>query len=220
MNVNQMIEELELTIQRTYVAQLAQKEAENRALLSQIQPHFLFNTLNSLIARLYENNTAELEQGMYSLSDMLHYVLREEETVQLHEEVTFVTNYLILQQSRFKDRLRYIITMDEKAQSVIIPRLLLQPFVENAIIHGIEPGTKMSTIEIRITHSEHAVLIIIKDDGVGFDENKTDIMKSVGISNSVNRLKLFHMQAKIKISGAPKVGCTVAISIPVGDVIP
>lgn len=220
MNVNQMIEELELTIQRTYVAQLAQKEAENRALLSQIQPHFLFNTLNSLIARLYENNTAELEQGMYSLSDMLHYVLRKEETVQLHEEVAFVTNYLTLQQSRFKDRLRYVITTDEGAQSIIIPRLLLQPFVENAIIHGIEPGTKMSTIKIRITYSGHVLSILIEDDGVGFDEDKTDIMKSVGISNSVNRLTLFHPQANIKISGAPKAGCTVTITIPVGGPVP
>ncbi|MDC7229634.1 MAG: sensor histidine kinase [Sphaerochaetaceae bacterium] len=214
LRVNQMIEELNKTIQRTYVAQLAQREAENRALLSQIQPHFLFNTINGLIALTYDQDISKLETGLFGLSDMLHYVLRKEETVTLREELKFIADYLLLQQIRHSEKLLYKITVDSASEHIVVPRLILQPFVENAIIHGIEPKTEASHIEIRVYIANQATVISLQDDGVGFDESTTDVMSSVGIANCVHRLSLLYPDSSIDIASSIHRGCTVVITIP------
>lgn len=212
--VNQMIEELEKTIKITYVAQLAQQEAENRALLSQIQPHFLFNTLNGLIALIYDQDISKLENGLYGLSDMLHYVLRKEMTVTLQEELKFIADYLLLQQTRYCDKLEYQIIVDPESEHLEVPRLILQPFVENAIIHGIEPKTEKSHITIKVKRNAHASIIHLSDDGAGFDETTTDVMSSVGIANCVHRLSLLYPNSTIDISSSIGKGCTVILTIP------
>ncbi|MDD4302838.1 MAG: histidine kinase, partial [Sphaerochaeta sp.] len=214
LRVNQMIEELNKTIQRTYVAQLAQREAENRALLSQIQPHFLYNTINGLIALTYDQDISKLETGLFGLSDMLHYVLRKEETVTLREELKFIADYLLLQQIRHSEKLLYKIIVDSASEHLVVPRLILQPFVENAIIHGIEPKPEVSHIEIRVYIANQATVISLQDDGVGFDESTTDVMSSVGIANCVHRLSLLYPDSSIGISSSIHRGCTVVITIP------
>lgn len=211
-SINTMIKELDNKIKTSYVAELNRKEAENRALLSQIQPHFLFNTIDSMIALLYEEKISDLEKSLYSLSDMLHYVLRKEQIVRLEEEINFIKAYLQLQHIRFQNRMSYEINIDERVNSVFVPRLLLQPFVENAIIHGLEPLTRPTTIKIDCVKIGKNIFIKIIDDGAGFESQNIDIKKGVGIANCIDRLSLLYNTSSINVESKTDEGCTVTIT--------
>ena len=211
--MNSMIKDIDERIQKTLIAELREKEAENKALQAQIQPHFLFNTINNLIALLYQDDMEKLEKSLYQFSDLLHYVMRKESSVTLGEELTFLDDYLSLQSLRFSTRMTYQMMIQESTKGVEIPRLLLQPFVENAILHGIEPKKTMTTLLISSQFEGDDVVIIIRDNGVGFDVEKTDITKRIGSSNSMERLKLKYEGSSTTISSSPGKGCTVRIYI-------
>ena len=212
-SLNHAIDDLKDLIEKNYIAKLAEEKAENKALLSQLQPHFLFNTLNTLIALIYEEKYKELENGLYSLSDLLRYVLRKDNLVPLSDEMNFIMSYLLLQKDRFGDRLDYSVSVDEKVQKILVPRLLVQPFVENAVIHGMEPDKRKCTIQITAEEKDGRMMITITDDGRGFDMDRTDIMSSIGISNSFDRVKILDPEATVNISSSPGNGCIVIIGI-------
>lgn len=216
-NINVMIGDLEKTIEKTYVAQLAEKEAENKALLSQIQPHFLFNTINSLIALVYSDDPEKMESGLYSLSDLLRYVLRKENIVRLEEEIAFNRDYLSLQGLRFGRRMDWSIDIGEGCGDLPVPRLMLQPFVENAVLHGVEPVKRTTRLSVTARATEKGCHITVLDDGAGFDESKIDIMSSVGISNCVTRTKIMYPMSEITVHGAPGKGCRVDIDLVQGE---
>lgn len=213
-SLNHMISDLKETIDKKYVAELAKEKAENKALLSQISPHFLFNTLNTLIALLYDKKYIQLENALYNLSDLLHYVLRKDSMVKTSQELDFLRAYLLLQQERFQNKLEFNIACDEKAKDTTIPRLILQPFVENSIIHGMEPMDKGEfTIDIFAKIANSVLTLSVKDNGVGFDPLKTDFSSSIGVENCLQRIRLLDKDAEIKIESAPQKGCEITIKI-------
>ena len=213
-SLNHMISDLKETIDKKYVAELAKEKAENKALLSQISPHFLFNTLNTLIALLYDKKYIQLENALYNLSDLLHYVLRKDSMVKTSQELDFLRAYLLLQQERFQNKLEFNIACDEKAKDATIPRLILQPFVENSIIHGMEPMDKGEfTIDIFAKIANSVLTLSVKDNGVGFDPHKTDFSSSIGVENCLQRIRLLDKDAEIKIESAPQKGCEITIKI-------
>ena len=212
-SLNHAAEDLRKLIEKNYIAKLAQEKAENRALISQLQPHFLFNTLNSLIALLYDRKYPELEEGLYSLSELLRYVLRKDNLVTLSEEMNFIKSYLLLQKIRFGERLEYVVEEGEMTGSLNVPRLLIQPFAENAVIHGIEPSGKTCTIKITSNLRNGILNITISDNGAGFDMTATDYHSSIGISNSLERIRIMDSKADVKITSSPGCGCTVEINI-------
>lgn len=211
-SVNHMIIALDRTIKTTYVAEMKRSEAENRALLSQIQPHFLFNTLDSMIALLYDDDKEGLEKSLYSLSAMLRYVLDTKPLTTVGEELAFLESYLTLQKYRFPDRLAYRIDQGPGTARVEIPRLLLQPFVENSIIHGMEPLERRTCIIISTRRTDDGIVLVIKDDGAGFDRAGTDLGASIGISNCTSRLTSLFPGSSITIQSEPGAGCTVTIN--------
>ena len=210
-SLNHAIGDLRDLIEKNYIAKLAEEKAENKALLSQLQPHFLFNTLNTLIALIYEGKYKELENGLYSLSDLLRYVLRKDNLVPLSDELTFIKSYLLLQKDRFGDRLDYQVSVSGDIQIMLVPRLLIQPFVENAVIHGMEPGKRKCSIQVTAEEVDGRMKITISDDGRGFDMEKTDLMASIGISNSLDRIRILDPGASVDITSSPGNGCQVVI---------
>lgn len=212
--INDILTQLESNIQHTYVAELKRGEAERRALQSQIQPHFLFNTLDSMLALLYEGKYELLEESLYSLSSMLRYVLAKDSFVTLREEADFLSDYLLLLHNRFSDRLEYQVSVSPEAAGLSIPRLLLQPFVENSVIHGMEPLLRKTHIWLKAYKEAGNVVITIEDDGAGFDQESIDLSKRVGISNCISRIKLLSEQAVITITSEPGSGCQVHIVVP------
>ena len=209
-SINNMGQQMEELIQKEYINTLQRKEAEIRALQSQIQPHFLFNTIGSLIALNQLQKTKELEESLFSLSALLRYVLNSQPIVSLKEELTFSENYFKLQSLRFGPKLTYSIQCPEELDSFQIPRLLLQPYLENAIIHGIEPCNHPCTILVRAVRKKQGLQIIIRDNGVGFDSTKT---AGIGMENSKKRLENTYPNSGTLIQSQKGEGCCITLEI-------
>jgi two-component system sensor histidine kinase YesM len=216
--LNKMIGRLNQLIEREYKAVINQRNAEYRALQSQIQPHFLYNTLNSFLGLNRLNNTVALEKAILALSGMLHYILEGEDWVFLSEEITFVQRYCELQQFRFRERLTSDIQCEAKVGEVKIPKLLLQPLVENAMIHGIEPTGRPCTISVGAELKQHngssLVQITVRDDGRGFDMQASGRKEGLGLSNVRERLGIAFPEATFSISSQVNAGTQIIIEIP------
>ncbi|WP_311083356.1 sensor histidine kinase [Paenibacillus polymyxa] len=215
---NQMLDQINDLINREYKAVLDQRNAEYRALQSQIQPHFLFNTLNGFVALNRLGDRKTLEMGILSLSSMLRYTLAKEDWATIEEDFQFLSQYCQLQQLRFQDRLHVEISIGEGVHDVKIPRLLLQPLVENAIIHGVEPSDSPCKLMIASMISKDNLIITIQDNGVGFNP-KTDLgSSSIGTANVKERLKIAYPNSLFTIASEPGSGTSVTIKIPQEDV--
>lgn len=215
--VNRMALRLDETIKQEYLAEISRQNAEFKALQMQIQPHFLFNTLNSFIALSQIGAMDKLEQALFSLTRMMRYVLDRRETVGLDEELQFAEDYLLLQQLRFHKRLAYRIETPPEAGPFPLPRLLLQPFLENAVIHGIEPSKTPCTLVIAVEREGEAGLAVtIRDDGCGFALGGRGAGMGIGIKNTVERLRYFDPDSRVEIDSAPGQGCRVSLHITKG----
>jgi two-component system, sensor histidine kinase YesM len=221
---NAMIDKINELINREYRAVLNQRNAEFRALQSQIQPHFLFNTLNGFVAlnRMGERDT--LEKAILSFSKLIRYSLDQEDWTTIRDSFELLRGYCGLQQLRFQDRLSVEFHYDEEAAEYLIPKLLIQPLVENSIIHGIEPSFKpckvMVSARLIEEENENVLNIQIEDDGVGFNSEKLQEGKSnsIGISNVEDRLKLLYQNPRFVINSVEGKGTTIIIKIPEKEV--
>ena len=167
------------------------RKSEWKALQAQIQPHFLFNTLNNMIALNQIGDQRTLEDSLYGLSGMLRYILKAPSIIPLAQEIQFVKDYCALQKLRFNDRLNCTFDIAIYQNDWNIPKLLLQPIVENSIRHGIEPCTHPCLIEIKISElGEEALLITISDNGTGFDISQLE-EGGIGIRNVKERLSSY-----------------------------
>lgn len=142
--------------------------ARLNALRAQLQPHFLFNSLNA-IATLLRRDPRLAEATLLSLSDLLRLALSQSERqeISLREEMNFVQRYLEIQQTRFGDRLRVEQDIEPAALDCLVPALLLQPLVENAIRHGIEPSEKSGLVRLTAQRRTSSLVLTVEDDGVG-----------------------------------------------------
>ncbi len=198
------------------------EKARYMALQSQINPHFLFNTLN-IISRtaLFEeaNNTVDL---IDNLASIFRYTLEYHDDVTIEEELRFVREYLTIQQSRFADRLNFSIQCPQEFNEVRIPPLIIQPFVENAMIHGLEPKVEGGSVEILLSKEGRRLIIQITDTGVGIDASKLnqiqfDGKQHIGVKNISDRLKHYYKgKANLALSRVSEEGGTkVTISLPI-----
>lgn len=193
--------QLEKTIHVQEVEQLRTtrelEKARYKALQSQINPHFLFNTLNTISrTALFENANTTVDL-LDSLASIFRYTLEYHDDVTLKQELEFVREYLTIQQFRFKERLHYSIRCHQDFEEVRLPPLVIQPFVENAMIHGLEPKIEGGTISIAVQSKDKHLHITIEDSGVGITKNKTTSTKKqnkqhIGIQNISDRLDLYY----------------------------
>lgn len=167
-------------------------ETEIAGLKAQIQPHFLFNTLNSISGSVpvQQEFTREL---IARLADIFRYALMasQEDKVPLKQEVEFIRTYLSLEQHRFGDRLQVVIRMEEGLEDVLVPTLLFQPLVENALKHGIEPSVEGGVIVLALSRQEQKLLIRVSNTGL-VQHKDPDMMfhtSGVGLKNIQMRLR-------------------------------
>ncbi|MFP3122325.1 sensor histidine kinase [Ectobacillus funiculus] len=219
---NTMISKVNDLIDREYRAVLNQRNAEYRALQSQIQPHFLYNTLNGFIGLNRLGDRKTLEKAILSLSSMLRYTLDQADWSTLGEEFKFLEKYCHLQGMRFQERMTTHIYLDGTVSNYKIPKLLLQPLVENAIIHGLEAAEHPCSIHISAHLEEQDgqafLCISVKDDGAGFDMTKKKEKISVGLSNIQVRLKMAYPGSTFTIHSQVGQGTAVVIQIPEKEV--
>ncbi len=213
--LNNMIEKLNESIEKEYKLVIQQKNAEFKALQSQIHPHFIYNTLNGFIGLNRLGERELLEKSILNLTGMLRYTLEDRNLVSIKEEFNFIKEYADLQLIRFEDRMNINISYDDKIKDYNIPKLLFQPMVENAIIHGVEPMEKFCTINISGNLENNYVVFSVWDDGVGFDVES--YKNGIGLGNTKNKLLLFNKNSKFYIESSPNNGTHIKIMIPKED---
>ncbi|MET3292227.1 UNVERIFIED_CONTAM: sensor histidine kinase YesM [Brevibacillus sp. OAP136] len=171
-------------------------------LSSQIRPHFLFNTLNVISTLIRLDMKKEAEQATFAIASLMRYHLKEgEPLVTLQEELEYVKHYLTIQKLRFGKRLQWSFHTSEEALTMLIPLLTIQPLVENACVHGIEPSVAGGEIKVWVGYSQHTLLIEVTDNGQGVSEQvidrfeawketrqESEEMQRIGIRNVHSRL--------------------------------
>lgn len=197
---------------------------ELSALRSQINPHFLYNTLDTIVWMAEFGDTDMIIKVTKSLANFFRLSLSGgKEMITVEEEVSHVSEYLMIQSVRYEDKLRYSFNISDDVKPLIVPKIILQPIVENSIYHGIKEKDGIGNISIIAEKDSERLVISVIDDGVGFDEEKSkcesDDVKlgGIGLSNVDKRIKLYYGNSyganiKSKINEGTKVTITLPIS--------
>lgn len=192
-------------------------ETELKALREQLRPHFLFNTLNTIAVLVREQKNEAAVNLIAQLSSLLRMSLDNTRVheVTVRQEVDFLERYLEIQKARFSDRLNVGIDIDAAAMEARIPNLLLQPLVENAIVHGIASKSGPGRVEL-IGHVEGDRLHLeVRDDGPGLGDGAKRAKEGIGLSNTRERIaKIYGTQGQLSLRSAPGRGVTVQIVLP------
>lgn len=224
---NQMLNEIENLINQVVNAQTQKRKAEFRALQSQINPHFLYNTLDTLQWKALEYDAFEVADLVNSFSRFFRISLSSgNEYIPISKETEHVQNYLDIQKVRYKDKVNYSITVDPSIAQKMVPKLIIQPLVENAIYHGLKPRKENGHIEIIVSSDSDFLIIEVRDDGIGMNPERlaklqNNLANSVesdhyGLYNINERLKYtFGEEYQIRIASKINEGTIVLLKIPI-----
>jgi signal transduction histidine kinase len=209
-------EAFELKVQASELAQQL-AIAQLSSLKMQLQPHFLFNTLGAIMVLIQQQKTAQAEAMVEKLGDLLRLTLEDVEAqeVPLWRELEFLRLYLSIEQVRFEDRLRVHIAPSTALSDVLVPHMVLQPIVENAVRHGLGQSEEAVTIKVVAASSNGALNLIVSDDGPGFIPPRPG-RSGIGLANTRNRLaRLYGDGAHLTIEPAAGRGVRVTVRLPI-----
>jgi two-component system, sensor histidine kinase YesM len=227
---NLMINEIDRLVSEVYKTSLREKEAEIRALQSQMNPHFLYNTLESINMLAITKGNLEVSDMVSSLGKLLRYTIdNSSKIITLDEELAFIRSYVAIQKVRIGENLQFCEEIDQSLNQVLLPKLVLQPFVENAIVHGIvQQG---GHIFIKACEEKGILKITISDNGKGISEleliklkrlieNQQQISSEkhngIALSNVHERLQLLYGKPfGITVDGREQKGFSVTLTIPI-----
>ena len=228
---NNVICRLKKSMEQSVELQMNEQRMEFRMLQAQINPHFLYNTFNLISSIAGMNGIDSICKITVSISEMFRYSIQENLIVQLQDELREINNYVTIQTIRFKDRLYADFDVEEEVLKVPIPIFLLQPLVENAIIHGLEPKAESGYINIVAYMEDDFVEILIRDNGVGIPQDKLcQIIQSlekeqiesismqghssIGIKNVNQRIKAYYgAEYGLHLESRVNVGTTISIRL-------
>ncbi|WP_123042081.1 sensor histidine kinase [Cohnella candidum] len=218
---NLMNDRIRLLVSENYEIKLKEQEAEIQALNMQMNPHFLYNTLNVMNWMAIENDQKELSKTLVCLSNMLHYTSRKEwGAVHLSEEIEWMKNYFYIMSVRFEGKFTVSYEIDSMLYDYKMPRLLFQPFVENAILHGFDQTEAGGLIRIRGWIEHGTRYFEIEDNGRGMSSDAVHAIlyresSSVGIKNTIARIRMtYGEEYGVMISSDPGFGTKVTITLP------
>ncbi len=191
-------------------------QAQLQTLKAQLQPHFLFNTLNSISTLMHED-VETADRMVVSLGDLLRATLGETggQEVTLRRELEVLDLYLRIQLIRFQNRLKVNTDVDPEALDACVPNLVLQPLAENAVKHGIAPHSVDGVIDIGARRDGASLLLTVRDDGPGLREPRQALREGVGLSNTRARLeRLYGAAQNFEYGDAARGGFEVELRIP------
>jgi two-component system, LytTR family, sensor kinase len=208
--------EIERHKERAARAEAMAHQARLRALQSQLEPHFLFNTLNAISTLVAEGQNADAVRMIARVSDFLRLTLDANETpeISVADELEFVRRYLEIEQVRFGDRLHVTIDAQPEAMPALVPALVLQPLVENAVKHGILPRERGGSVAVCIALNNGMLRISVTDDGPGLPKN-SDLRRGVGLTNTADRLaELYGDKSHFSVAASARGGVEAVIELP------
>ena len=223
---NEMADRIEYLITQVYEKEIVVARSQVKYLQSQINPHFQFNILAMLSLKAKMAGNEEVYDGLNAFSRLMQgKIFREKEIkIKVKEELEIVQFYLYLQKSRYQDKLSYEVKLeDEKIGEDLIPRLLIEPLVENAVSHGLEPKREKGNLQV-LLYEREMLYIWVKDDGVGVgqnqmkaEENKENIPHThVGWENTKKMLRiLYGDHYKFQVWSEPGKGTEIEIAVPI-----
>ena len=229
---NEMLKKLDISYNDNFQKQLLLKNAEIQALQSQMDPHFLFNVLNTIAWKAQMSDNEEIYDMIISLGELLRIntISKESAYTLLEQEMKYVKFYIYLQQMRFEDKISFDIQVPDSLMQCKIPGFCIQPLVENAIVHGLEPKKGNGKLSINIIETKRYMEISINDNGIGFETipdirqiaSKNDGSHThVGLKNLDKRLELLYgEEARLHILSTPNVCTSISFRIPIHTDVP
>ncbi len=201
---NHMIARIDQLIQMVYVEQENQRTAEMKSLQEQIKPHFLYNTLDTISWMARDYDAEDIVRLVDALTNMFRIGLSHgKDIITVKEEITHVSNYLYIQKIRYKDKLNYVIHVDESLYAVEVPKLILQPLVENAIYHGVKAKRGGGTITITGVPEGENLVFTVQDNGAGMPQEKVEElnrrMSERSVLDEKKSFGLFYIRERIQL---------------------
>ncbi len=217
-NFSEMILRIDNLIETVYNSEIKKKEAQLKSLESQINPHFLYNTLDSIRWRAIINKDVEVAQQIEVLSNIFRHVLNKgSEITTVKNEVDHIKNYIYIQKFRFGDKIKYEINCNEELLECKTLKLIIQPLVENAIIHGQETKITSGIVKINIYKVDGDIVFEVSDDGIGADED--EINKLIEEEATTKSFALSTTSKRLKVKFGDKYGLEFKSKIGVGTVV-
>lgn len=201
---NHMIARIDQLIQMVYVEQENKRTAEMKSLQEQIKPHFLYNTLDTISWMARDYDAEDIVRLVDALTNMFRIGLSHgKDIITVKEEITHVSNYLYIQKIRYKDKLNYVIHVDESLYAVEVPKLILQPLVENAIYHGVKAKRGGGTITITGVPEGENLVFTVQDNGAGMLQEKVEElnrrMSERSVLDEKKSFGLFYIRERIQL---------------------
>jgi two-component system sensor histidine kinase YesM len=227
-----MISKINELIEREYKLEIENKSSQLRVLQSQINPHFLYNAFQSIGTLALKLKAVPVYSLLTSLSNIMRYSMNmKDDIVPLSAELKHVQSYLVLQKQRFYEQLEFEITIDKDVEEIMVPKMILQPIVENCFKHGFDQQMEKAFIQIEAGfEDQEGVTIRIRDNGIGVSReqlrkirqelfqgmsNEEGSRETIGLKNIYDRLQIYYSnQAKMSIYRDIERGFTVTIHLP------
>ena len=221
---NQMVRDMNHLVETVYDQQLLNQEAKLKSLQMQINPHFLYNTLETINWMAKTQGNEDVGEMTVSLGKLMRFSLSDRTFITMREEMESLKNYFKIQKMRYSDKLHLKISVPEELMGIYLPKLLIQPIAENAIVHGIEEKIDEGTVSISAWLENEIFFIEVKDDGVGMSEetvrkilDSSDDIKAK--SNGHTVIGIFNVNKRIKMYYGEKYGLQLQSKIGVGTIV-
>jgi len=227
---NAMMDEINTLMQAVRVTSMQRHDAEIAMLEAQINPHFLYNTLDTINWMAIDEDAFDISNAITSLAHILRYGIDgSNQTVTVHDEVEWIKQYLNLQQIRLKNTLDFRLCVEPDTLDLLIHKLLFQPFIENAILHGFEGVKRTHVLEIMILLEADQLSITIRDNGKGMDEAQLHALTTensmpdetkhhLGVRNAMQRIRMYYGEcASVLVSSELDRGTSIVITLPMGE---
>ncbi len=225
---NEMLDDIQNYISELMETQQAQRKAEIKSLQMQINPHYIYNTLASIKWLVYQKDTEKTTQTIDAFISLLRNTISNtDELITIEQELVNIENYVLINHTRYGDQIRVEYQVEPDCYNCLIPKLVLQPFIENAFFHAF-PSGEQGTIVVRITSEESILVICIEDDGIGMEqvkiqsaiEDRKEHFSGIGIQNVQDRLAMIYgdksgITEYVQIDSRPGKGTRIIVNIPI-----
>lgn len=218
-----MMEKIDTLIHENYEKQILLKDTKYKMLQAQLNPHFLYNTLNALNWLVRAGRSQEAGMMIMRLGDLLRAAFSKKSYATVEEEVGLVKSYIAIQEIRYRSRAEFTVDVSGELEPYVIPRMTLQPLVENAISYGVDPSPETCRITVTVREEENDIFLEVRDTGPGMTADELEGVRNfrikprgngIGLNNIRERLKIAYEESEFRIDSAPGEGTVVQIRIP------